>query len=110
MRRSFSLPGAGADRSKRQSMAVPVSCGNRTGAERRREGGTPTLTITFGSIVGNAEHLAILGRTIAALAPRVNVVGVHFIELIDSAFFRVVPNRAERTVGLALGLGSLRLL
>src|SRR5258706_221868 len=31
--------------------------------------GTPISTITFGSIVGNAEHLAVLGRAIATLAP-----------------------------------------
>ncbi len=68
------------------------------------------LSITFGPIVGNAEHLAVLGRTFAAFAPRGNVVGVHFVELIDSALVRVVPNRAERTVGLALALGCLRLL
>ena len=64
--------------------------------------GTPILSITFGPIVGNAEHLAVLGRTFAAFAPCGNVVGVHFVELIDSALVRVVPNRAERAVGLAL--------
>ena len=67
-------------------------------------------SITFGPIVGNAEHLAVLGRASAALAPCGNVVGVHFVELIDPALVRVVPNRAERAVGLALGLGCLRLL
>ena len=60
--------------------------------------------------MGDAEHLAVHGRTFAAFAPRGNVVGVHFVELIDSALVRGVPNRAERTVGLALGLGRLRLL
>ena len=70
--------------------------------------GTPILSITFGPIVGNAEHLAVLGRTFAALAPCGNVVGVHFVELIDSALVRIVPNRAERTIGLAFG--CLRLL
>ena len=70
----------------------------------------PRLAITFGLIVGFAEHLAVLGRTIAAFAPRGDVVGVHFVELIDSALVRVVPKRAERTVGNALFLGRLRLL
>lgn len=56
-----------------------------------------------------AEHLAVLNRTFAAFAPRGDVVGVHFVELIDSALVRGVPKRAERTVGLALGLGCLRL-
>ena len=38
----------------------------------------PALSITFGPIVGSAEHLAVLGRAFAAFAPRGNVVGVHF--------------------------------
>ena len=71
---------------------------------------TAVPSITFGSIVGNAEHLAVLGRTFAALAPCGNVVGVHFLELISFALVRAVPNRAERTVGLALAIGCLRLL
>lgn len=67
--------------------------------------GKGLLSITFGPIVGNAEHLAVLGRAIAALAPCGNVVGVHFLKLIDFALIRGVPNRAERAVGLALALG-----
>src|SRR3984957_3632563 len=70
----------------------------------------PQLSITFGPIMGNAEHLAVLGRPFAALAPCGNVVGVHFVDFIDSALVRVAPNRAERTVGLAVGPRCLRLL
>ena len=70
----------------------------------------PGLSINLRAIVGNAEHLAILCRTFAALAPCGNVVGVHFLKQINSALVRAVPNRAERTVGLALALGCLLLL
>ena len=52
--------------------------------------------------MGNAEHLAVVGRASAALAPCCNVVGVHFVELINPALVRVVSTRAEWTVGLAL--------
>ena len=72
--------------------------------------GTRILSITFGPIVGDAKHLAVLGRTFAALAPCCNVVGVHFVKFIDPALVRAVPNRAERAVGLALALSCLRLL
>lgn len=68
------------------------------------------LSITFGPVVGSAEHLAVPGCTFAAFAPCRDVVGVHFVELVDSALVRGVPDRAERAVGLALALGCLRLL
>jgi hypothetical protein len=71
---------------------------------------TRDLSITFGPIVGNAEHLAVVGRASAALAPCCNVVGVHFVEIIDPALVRVVPNRTERAVGLVLCLCRARLL
>jgi hypothetical protein len=58
-------------------------------------------SITFGPIVGKAEHLAVVGRASAALTPRCNVVRIHFVELIDPALVRVVANRTEWTVGLA---------
>jgi len=67
------------------------------------------LAITFGPIVRHAEHLAVLSRTCAAFAPRGDVVGIHFAELVDSALVRGIPKRAERAVGLALRLGGLRL-
>ena len=54
--------------------------------------------------MGNAEHLAVVGRASAALAPCCNVVGVHFVELIDPALVRVVANRTERAVGFVLRL------
>src|ERR1035437_4767171 len=72
--------------------------------------GTPILSITFGPIVGNTEHFAVVGRASAALAPCGNVVRVHFIELIDSALVRVVPHCAERAVGFGLRLCRARLL
>ena len=40
---------------------------------------TPLLSITLGPIMGNAQHLAVLSRAIAALAPRGNVIGIHFV-------------------------------
>jgi hypothetical protein len=70
----------------------------------------PILSITFGFIVGAAEHLAVLGGAIAALAPCCNVVRVHFLELIDPAIVRVVANRTERAVGFFLCLCRARLL
>ena len=39
------------------------------------------LSIAFGAIVRNAEHLAVLSRGSAALAPCFDVVRVHFGEL-----------------------------
>ena len=53
--------------------------------------GHPISPVTFGAIVASAEHLAVLGRTIATLAPRGNVVGVHFVKLIYLALTRAVP-------------------
>ena len=71
---------------------------------------TSILFIAFGPVMGDAKHLAVLRRASAAFAPCGNVVGIHFVELIDSALVRVVPNRAERTVGLTVAFGSMRLL
>ena len=59
--------------------------------------------------MGSAEHLAILGRAIAALAPRRNMVGVHLVEFVDSLLIGVVANGAKRAVGFAFGLSFLRL-
>src|SRR6266550_1658384 len=57
--------------------------------------GTPILSITFGPIVGSAEHLAVLGRTFAALAPCGNVVGVHFLlECLKDHALRSTKGRA----------------
>ena len=68
------------------------------------------LSVAFGAIVGDAEHLAVLGRASAALAPCGNVVGVHFGELIYLALVGGMADCAERTIGFAIGFGSLRLL
>ena len=54
--------------------------------------GTSILSITFGPIVGNAEHLAVLCRTSAALAPCGNVVRVHFGEL---PYFALIGSMAD---------------
>ena len=37
------------------------------------------LTITFRSIMRLAEHLTVFRGSLAALAPRRNVVGIHFV-------------------------------
>lgn len=68
------------------------------------------LSISFGPIVGGAEHLAVLGRAFAPLAPCSDVVRIHFVELIDSALVGVVPDCSERKFRLALALRRLRLL
>jgi hypothetical protein len=87
---------------------IPLTAGSEPAP--RAAGGTLALAIPFGSIVGNAEHLTIPRRTFADLAPCLNVISVHFVELVESALFRVVPNRAERAVRLGLALACLRLL
>lgn len=60
--------------------------------------GAPKLSITFGPIVGNAEHLAVFGRAFAAFAPCGDVVRVHFGELPYLAFIGTMANCAERTI------------
>lgn len=39
-----------------------------------------SLPIAFGAIVGGAKHLAVVGTGAATIAPRRNMVGVHFGE------------------------------
>lgn len=39
-----------------------------------------SLPVAFGAIVGGAKHLAVVGTGAATLAPRLNMVGVHFGE------------------------------
>src|SRR5687768_5959172 len=68
------------------------------------------LSVAFSPIVGNAEHLAVLGRAVAAFAPCRNMVGVHFVEVVDSLFIGVVADGAKGAVRFAFGLGFLRLL
>lgn len=58
--------------------------------------------------MGNAEHLTVVDRASAALAPCCNVVGIHFVELINPALVRAA-HRAERAVGFALRFGIARL-
>lgn len=60
--------------------------------------GTPILPVTFGPIVGNAQHLAVLGGASAALAPCGNVVGVHFGEPPYLALIGIMANGAELTI------------
>ena len=69
--------------------------------------GTPILSIAFGPIVGDTEHLAVLGRAFAALAPRGNVVGVHFGELPYLALVGSMADCAERTIGCRSWLRQL---
>lgn len=59
---------------------------------------TPVLSITFGSIMSNAEHLAILDRTSSALAPCRNMVRIHFGELPYFALMSSMANCAERAI------------
>src|SRR5579884_310041 len=49
-------------------------------------------SITFCPIVGNAEHLAVVGRGCTALAPCGNMVSVHFLKVVDPALVCVVAN------------------
>ena len=58
----------------------------------------------------NAEHLAVVSRPSAALAPCFNVVGVRFVELINPGPVCVVANRTERAIGFLLRLCRARLL
>ena len=60
--------------------------------------GTPILAVAFGAIVGHTEHLAILSRTSAALAPCRNVVRVHFGELPYLALIGSMAECAEWTI------------
>ena len=60
--------------------------------------GAPILSITFGPIVGNAEHLAVFSRASTAFAPCGDVVRVHFGELPYLAFIGTMANCAERTI------------
>jgi hypothetical protein len=41
-----------------------------------KSSGAPKLSINFDLVVGDAEHLAVLGRAIAALTPCRDVVGI----------------------------------
>src|SRR5690606_925317 len=60
--------------------------------------------IAFGAIVADAEHLAVGGRTVAALAPGGHVVGFHLVEVVDSRLVRVVapPSLQRRTAGSSI--------
>ena len=60
--------------------------------------------------MGGTEHLAVLNRAPATLAPCGNMVRVHFLKLIDFALVRVVSRGAERAIGFALCLCGARLL
>ncbi len=60
--------------------------------------GVPILSITFGPIVGDTEHLAVLGRASAALAPCRNVVRVHFRELPNLTLIGSMTYCTERTI------------
>src|SRR5947207_11432466 len=68
------------------------------------------LSVAFGAIVGGTEHLAVLSRASAALAPCRNVVRVHFGELPYLALIGSMADCAERTIGCAIGFGSCGLL
>ena len=60
--------------------------------------GASILPITFDPIVVSAEHLAVLGRTPATLAPCGNMVRLHFGELPYLALIGIRAYCAERTI------------
>ena len=60
------------------------------------------LSIPLRSIVGLAEHLAVLGRTVAAPTPRGDVVGVHLVEVVDPGLVGIVADGVQRAVGFVL--------
>ena len=60
--------------------------------------------------MSDTEQLAVLGRAVAALAPRGHMVGVHLVELVDSTLVGVLADGAQWAVRLALGLRIQRLL
>ena len=63
-----------------------------------RFGGRPRLPVAFGAIVGGTEHLAVLSRASAALAPCGNMVRVHFGEFPYPALIGGMADCAERTI------------
>jgi hypothetical protein len=83
MKACFTAPGDGWSYSE-LTTSVPLRSIGRTpffaGRARSSRGyGTQVLSIAFGAIVGDTEHLAVLGRACAAFAPCGNVVRVHFL-------------------------------
>ena len=72
----------------------PASASSRP----RRLSAQSISAIPFRSVVRTAEHLAVLDVRRAALRPRRDVVGVHFVELPDVLRVCVVSDSTERTV------------
>ena len=68
------------------------------------------LFIALCPIVRFTQHLTVGYIGCAALTPRCDMVGVHFIELPYSRFVRVRAERAQRTVGNIMRRSVLRLL
>lgn len=68
------------------------------------------LSVSLGPVMGDAEHLAVVRRVRAALAPGRHVVGVHLLEIVNPALVGIEAERAQRAVGGALGLGGVGLL
>lgn len=66
-------------------------------------------SVALGAVVGGAGHLAVGDVRGAAFAPCRHMISVHLALLPDFRAVGVVANRAERTVGDALGPGLRRL-
>lgn len=73
--------------------ALPV-VGEAISVEPGRDSRIARLAVPLCPVVGNAKHLAILRRAIAALAPSRNMVRFHFAEPPDFALVRGMPDGA----------------
>lgn len=60
--------------------------------------------------MGDAQHLAVIGGTAAALAPSGHMVRVHLGHLPYLALVGIMAHGAERAVGFAVGFRNLGLL
>ena len=61
-----------------------------------------SLSVSLRSVMGLAEHLAVLDIRRTALGPRSNVVRVHILQIPDTRVIGIVSHSTQRTVGLTL--------
>ena len=69
----------------------------------------PRLSVALGPVVGDAQHLAVIGGTAAALAPCGDMVRVHLGHRSNLALAGIMADGAERTIGYAAGFRNLGL-